>query len=222
MSGSTSVPDKCTIYVTCTSSLSSSEICSLYLKKKNKWFGGSVHILELCFLNHKYGLDKNNLFIEGSPVFLRPSVEVASETVPLVPLSWSLRKSSKIIAVLLPNSKDAMRIFARAHWVKSHHDLTKLSLGSVLCSAVSVLSFSHLFCLTAGHFGVEYDVSDHVFIYRYLFAIFHFSLVLFSASDHRCLRLYSLFQKQRVVILSKYDKTTKPNWFPVYLHTKSN
>lgn len=39
-----------------------------------------MRILELCSLNHKYSLDKNNLFIERSPVFLRPSVEVASET----------------------------------------------------------------------------------------------------------------------------------------------
>lgn len=80
-----------------------------------------MHILELWklwFLSHRYSIDKNNLFIEGSPLFLRPSVEVVSETgavglflclcvlMAICPLFVTLSegKSSKITAVLLPNS----------------------------------------------------------------------------------------------------------------------
>lgn len=134
---------------------------------------------------------QKSLVLERSPVFLRPSVKVESETgamgfflclcvlMAILPflVILSKRKSNKIIAVLLPGSEDTMRTFACTHSVKSHHDLTRLSLPGVMVvfCALQFLSYHFLTCCSSMLFilcWAWHDVYDHVFICRYLFAIF--------------------------------------------------
>lgn len=154
---------------------------------------------------------QKSLVLERSPVFLRLSVEVESETgamgfflclcvlmaiLPFLVIP-SKRKSSKIIAVLLPGSEDTMRTFACTHSVYmqcTHHDLTRLSLPgvAVVFCALQFLSVHFLICYISMLFilcWAWHDVYDHVFICRYLFAIFLSTSPLSCSFQHQIMNV---------------------------------